>query len=237
MDDLYIVMPAYNEEACIESVVRSWYECLEKNGGEGSKLVVADSGSSDRTHEILLKLGEELPKLEILKKSEKQHGPKLLALYGYAVENGADWIFQTDSDGQTMPSEFSGFWELRNRYDAVIGNRTVRGDGKYRAFVEKVVVILLKIYFGVDVPDANAPFRLMRTSLVGKYIDRFPKDYNIPNIIFTSYFAHYKENITFREITFKNRDTGKNSIDIGKIVKIGIKALRDFRMFKKNMKV
>ena len=29
MDTLYIVMPAYNEEENIESVVRSWYPVLE----------------------------------------------------------------------------------------------------------------------------------------------------------------------------------------------------------------
>ena len=57
MDDLYIVMPAYNEEANIESVISAWYPVLEGKG-EGSRLVVADSGSVDKTHEILLSLKE-----------------------------------------------------------------------------------------------------------------------------------------------------------------------------------
>lgn len=46
MDKLYVVMPAYNEEANIEAVVRSWYPILERKS-EGSRLIVADSGSSD----------------------------------------------------------------------------------------------------------------------------------------------------------------------------------------------
>ena len=34
MDNLYIVMPAYNEEDNIESVVRAWYPVMfEKTGG------------------------------------------------------------------------------------------------------------------------------------------------------------------------------------------------------------
>ena len=53
MDNLYIVMPAYNEEANIEKVVSDWYPIIEDKG-EGSRMVVADSGSSDRTHEILV---------------------------------------------------------------------------------------------------------------------------------------------------------------------------------------
>ena len=113
MDDLYIVMPAYNEEANIESVISAWYPVLEGKG-EGSRLVVADSGSVDKTHEILLSLKEKYPKLEVLPDTLKQHGPKLIALYKYAIEKNADFIFQTDSDGQTDPAEFSAFWDLRN---------------------------------------------------------------------------------------------------------------------------
>ena len=46
---LYIVMPAYNEEENIGDVVASWYPKLEL-AGANSRLVVADSGSSDKTH-------------------------------------------------------------------------------------------------------------------------------------------------------------------------------------------
>ena len=226
MDDLYIVMPAYNEEANIESVISAWYPVLEGKG-EGSRLVVADSGSVDKTHEILLSLKEKYPKLEVLPDTLKQHGPKLIALYKYAIGKNADFIFQTD---------FSAFWDLRNEYDAILGNRVVRGDGKSRKFVENFLCFLLRLHFGVKVKDSNAPFRLMRSSLVGKYVGRFREDYNLPNVMLTTFFAYYKEKYTLREITFKPRQGGKNSINIKKIIKIGWAALADFRAFKKEMK-
>ena len=47
MDNLYIVMPAYNEEENIREVVQSWYPLLEGKS-EDSRLVIADSGSKDR---------------------------------------------------------------------------------------------------------------------------------------------------------------------------------------------
>ena len=235
MDDLYIVMPAYNEAANIESVISAWYPVLEGKG-EGSRLVVADSGSVDKTHEILLSLKEKYPKLEVLPDTLKQHGPKLIALYKYAIGKNADFIFQTDSDGQTDPAEFSAFWDLRNEYDAILGNRVVRGDGKSRKFVENFLCFLLRLHFGVKVKDSNAPFRLMRSYLVGKYVGRFREDYNLPNVMLTTFFAYYKEKYTLREITFKPRQGGKNSINIKKIIKIGWAALADFRAFKKEMK-
>lgn len=234
MDKLYIVMPAYNEEENIETVVKAWYPLIVSAGND-SKLIVADSGSSDQTHNILLKLQLKFPQLEILTETGKQHGPKVIALYNYAIDQGADFIFQTDSDGQTNPSEFGGFWNLRNTYDAIIGYRQIRGDGIFRAFVEKVVCLLLKIYFGVSVPDANAPFRLMKADMVKKYLLKFPADYNLPNIMLTTYFSYYNEKITFQPVSFKPRQGGSNSINIPKIIKIGWKALGDFKLLKKEL--
>ncbi|MBE7069683.1 MAG: glycosyltransferase family 2 protein [Ruminococcaceae bacterium] len=234
MDTLYVVMPAYNEKDNIEEVVSSWYPVLEGKSPE-SRLVVADSGSTDGTHEILEKMKETYPQLEILTDSGKQHGPKVIALYSYAIKNGADYIFQTDSDGQTLPEEFDAFWQLRNGYKGIFGHRAVRGDGKSRAFVEKVVCFLLKCYFHVKVPDANAPFRLMEAKTVAKYLPRLDKDYNLPNIMMTTYFAYYKEEMVFKQVTFRPRQGGKNSINIRKIIKIGWKALKDFRNLKKAM--
>lgn len=234
-DILYVVMPSYNEEENIEAVVREWYKILDGKG-ENSKLVIADSGSSDSTHDILVRLQKDFSKLVILSETGKQHGPKVIALYDYAIKNGADYIFQTDSDGQTDSAEFDAFWDMRKDYDAILGHRSVRGDGKSRAFVEHVVCFLLKIYFGVKVPDANAPFRLMKSEAVGKYLYKLPEDYNLPNIMMTTYFAHYKEKLAFKEVTFKPRQGGVNSINIPKIVKIGWKALGDFRILKKGMK-
>lgn len=233
MDILYIVMPAYNEETNIEHVIESWYPIIADK--EESRLVIADSGSTDKTHEILCALKEKYSKLEILENTEKQHGPKLIALYDYAIKRGADYVFQTDSDGQTNPDEFAAFWEIREKYDAIIGKRLTRGDGKTRLFVEHVLCKLLKVIFKVNVPDANAPFRLMKTKLVERYLYRLPSDYNLPNVMLTTYFASFKENIEFISISFKPRQGGVNSINFRKIAKIGLEAIRDFYRFKKDI--
>lgn len=236
MESLFIVMPAYNEECNIENVVKAWYPILEGKA-DNSRLVIADYGSKDRTHEILEDLKKsKYPKLEVLQTTNQFHGPKVIALYDYAIQNGIDYVFQTDSDGQTNPDEFNAFWQMRDKYDGIFGNRTVRGDGKDRAFVEKVVCFLLKLYFGVEVPDANAPFRLMKCEVVKKYLNKMPNDYNLPNIMMTTYYAYYQERMTFREISFKPRTAGVNSVNIPRIVKIGWKALGDFRNLKKGMK-
>ena len=236
MDTLYIVIPAYNEAENIAACVADWYPIVERYGGEGSRLVVIDDGSKDDTNALLCDMAKDRPLLTPLTKTNGGHGSAVLYGYRYAIEHGADWIFQTDADGQTNPGEFDGFWNERNQYDAVIGYRTKRGDGAQRAVVEKVVCLLLRLYFGVKVPDANAPFRLMRTEIVKKYIVRLPWDFYIPNIMLTAYFARYQEKLKFLPISFKPRVKGKNSLNLKRIVKIGWQAMKDFSRLRKNMK-
>ena len=235
-ETLYIVMPAYNEEANIKTTLDAWYPVIEKHNKTGnSRLVVVNDGSKDNTYKMMQEYAEAHPLFVPLTKPNGGHGSTVIFAYDYAIKSGADWIFQTDSDGQTNPDEFDAFWNERDNYDAIFGNRTVRGDGKSRAFVEKVVCMLVKHYFGVKVPDANAPFRLMRADKVSKYLGKLKPDYNLPNIMMTTYFVYYKDRVTFKEISFKPREKGTNSINIKKIIKIGQQALKDFRELKKNL--
>jgi glycosyltransferase involved in cell wall biosynthesis len=234
---LYIVIPAYNEEENIEQCVNDWYPVVESyDGGGVSRLVIVNDGSKDRTYEKLIKLAETRPLLMPLNKVNGGHGSAVLYGYQYAVDQGADWIFQTDSDCQTDPAEFQAFWDAREEQEAVIGYRPDRGDGKDRKFVEGVVCFLLKMIFGVKVKDANAPFRLMRRELVTKYIQKLPKDFDLPNIMLTTYFVYYGHRVLFLPISFKPRRKGKNSINPKKIIKIGWKAVGDFRRLRKDMK-
>ena len=236
MDKLYIVIPAYNEEENILTVVQKWYSVLDY-GSQDSKIVVADSGSTDKTHEILVELQKSYSKLEILQNTEKGHGPKVMALYEYALKNEADYIFQTDGDNQTKPEEFEDFWKERKKYDAIVGKRIAREDGKIRAFVEGVVCFLLRLIFNIKIPDANAPFRLMKAYMLKKYIKRLPANYNLPNIMFTTFWVYYGEAVLFKEISFLQREKGKNSINLFKIFKIGMAAVGDWIQIKKRMKL
>ena len=95
--------------------------------------------------------------------------------------------------------------------------------------------LLLRIYFRVEIPDANAPFRLLNVNVLKKYLDKMPENYNLPNIMLTTYFVFYKERYSFQDITFKSRQGGVNSINMRKIFRIGINALKDFRKFKRDM--
>lgn len=235
MDNLFIVIPAYNEQDTISMVVNEWYEVIDRYS-ELSRLVVVNDGSKDNTAQILDECAKDRTKMVVLNKKNGGHGSALLAGYQYAIENGADYIFQTDSDGQTSAEEFLPFWDKRQEYDMLIGNRNKREDGFSRIVVTRVLRFVLWLIFGEWVIDANTPYRLMKTSKLKSTLEIMPENYNLPNVIISVVFQRYKYRVLYMPITFRPRQGGINSINLKKICKIGWKALKDFREIKGNMK-
>ncbi len=236
MNKLYMILPAYNEQDNIESTATEWHKVLTKTGDKDSKLVIIDDGSKDGTYKKLLELEQKLPNLKAITKPNSGHGATLLYGYNLALEEKADYIFQTDSDGQTIADEFVNFWENRENYSAQIGHRNHREDGLSRVFVTKVLKIVLRAIFGLNITDANTPFRLINFATMSKYIPQIPKDFNLSNVMLTVLMVKNKENIIFKPITFRPRQGGVNSINLKRITAIGIQAIKDFKVIKKGLK-
>lgn len=237
-DILYIVMPAYNEAANIEEVIRQWHPVCEKINSEGnvSKLVIANDGSKDNTFQIMQQLQEKYPCLVPIDKPNSGHGATVLYLYRHAIACGANFIFQTDSDGQTLPEEFFQMWENRNEYDFHIGTRGGRQDGASRVFVTKTLRLVVWLMFHVWVKDANTPFRLMKSDRLQNIMKYIPEDFFLANVAISAIAVKKNEKIAWYPITFRPRQGGVNSINMKRIFKIGLKALGDFRRINRTLK-
>lgn len=238
MDKIYFVLPAYNEEANIEEVIAQWHPVCERINAEGNEahLVIANDGSKDRTFAIMQNLQSKYPLLKPLDKPNSGHGATVLYLYRYAIENKADFIFQTDSDGQTLPEEFWQMWNNRHNYDFQIGTRGGRQDGASRVFVTKTLRLVVWLMFHVWVKDANTPFRLLKTDKLIPILNVIPQDYNLANVAVSAIAVRWHYNIGWYPITFRPRQGGVNSINMRRIFKIGAKALTDFQTINKNLR-
>ncbi len=226
-DKLYIVIPAYNEEANIRKVVDEWYP-MAVMAGEDSRLVIVDDGSRDNTLAVLKEEQKSRPKLIVKHKENSGHGGTILYGYKFALSEGADYVFQTDSDGQTNPAEFEEFYRCRRRYDMVIGSRKGRQDGLSRVLVTKILKAVVFLSFHVWVEDANTPFRLMKAETLKRELKYVPKDYFLTNVLLTVAFTKHNRSVRYIPITFRPRQGGVNSINMKRIFGIGKNALRDF---------
>ena len=231
MDTLYLVIPAYNEEETISAVACAWHSIVDEIGGE-SRIVIVNDGSRDHTGEILEQLQEKLPRLVPLSKENGGHGAAIAFGYRYAMEHGADYVFQTDSDGQTVPEEFWPFWEARNTYDYQIGHRKRRQDGFARVVVTRVLRLVLLGVFGVWILDANTPFRLMSGKSLEKLLPLLPKNHNLTNVLLSVLYQASGCPGRFLPITFLARQGGVNSINLRRITGIGWTAVWDFCRFR-----
>lgn len=227
-EKLYIIIPAYNEEDNIESVVCDWYSIIAEMSEE-SRLVVIDDGSKDSTYNMIKRLQKRYPRLIAVTKENGGHGATCLYGYRYAIENHADYIFQTDSDEQTISKEFWEFWKNRESYDMVIGWRKDREDGISRVIVTKTLKKVIKYCFKVDTKDANTPFRLMKINKLKECIELIPENYNLSNVLISVIYEKRNFKIKYIPITFRKRQGGKNSINLKRIFSIGKEALKDFK--------
>lgn len=231
---LIIVIPAYNEEENIAATLNQWYPVVERIGNN-SRLVILNDGSKDNTAAILNSHTSSHPQLQVIDKPNSGHGATLLAGYHYAIGQQAGFVFQTDSDGQTDPNEFWDFWELRNSFDVIIGDRSKRQDGISRVVVTNVLKFVVKRYFGVLSEDANCPFRLMRTDCLADQLPLIPNDYNLTNVALTAAFHKKGCAVKYMPVTFRPRQGGTNSINLPRIIGIGKKALDDFKAINKTI--
>ena len=241
MENFAFVMPAYNESENIVETIKQWYPVVEKiNGYENcsATLIIANDGSKDNTYEVMQSLKEsgDYKYFEPLTKKNGGHGQTVLFLYRYALDHGADYVFQTDSDGQTNPDEFWEMFEHRHDHDFQIGFRKNRQDGTDRLFVTKTLRLVVWLMFHVWVTDANTPFRLMASAKLKKIMDVIPEDYFLCNVAISAIAVKWKYKVKFYEITFKPRQGGVNSINMKRIFKIGLKALVDFWKINANLR-
>lgn len=236
MDSLFIIIPAYNEEQTISTVIDEWYKVIEKHPGNGkSRLVIVNDGSKDATYDIMVEESKKREMFTPITKPNGGHGSTVLFGYHYALENEADYIFQTDSDGQTSADEFENFWQQREDNDMVIGWRNQREDGFSRIIVTNVLKLVLKLCFGVWITDANTPFRLIKSCSLRQHIDKIPQGFNLSNVLLSVLLKKSNSKVTYVPITFKPRQGGVNSINLRKIIAIGWQAIKDFRTLNRNL--
>lgn len=159
VNEISIVLPAYNEEPNVEGVVRSVVEYM--NGlGIDYEVVVVNDGSHDRTGEILDRLKGEIPRLR------PQHHPQNRG-YGSALRTGFDasvkrYVFYMDGDGQFDIRELELLLPLASEDCIVTGYRIERRDPLVRRLNAKLFGgFLVRILLNVYVRDLNCAFKLI----------------------------------------------------------------------------
>lgn len=163
MNQVILVIPAFNEEKNIQAVV----ENLIRNYPELDYVVIND-GSTDSTEEILRKNGYNHICL-----------PVNLGLAGcfqtgmkYAYEKGYSCAVQFDGDGQHRPEYIASMKEKMDQgYDIVIGSRFIVGkkDWSMRMIGSRLIGAAVYLTTGARLTDPTSGMRLFSRKMIKEF--------------------------------------------------------------------
>ena len=127
----WLILPTYNEAENIEAIATAAGEVLAAANDGQYKILVVDDGSPDGTGDIADRLAAEREQVEVLHRTEKNGiGPAYLAGFRYALDHGAAYVMEMDSDFSHNPADLARLLAaVRSDADLALGSRYVPGGG------------------------------------------------------------------------------------------------------------
>lgn len=213
-----IIIPAYNEEACIYKTICE----LRENAPEFDYVIINDC-STDRTREICEKNNFNIINLPI----NLGIGGAVQTGYKYAYSHGYECAVQVDGDGQHDVSYLKSMADYMetNQIDMVIGSRFIEKKGFQSSFMRrlgiKIFTILIKIVTGKKITDATSGLRMVGKNALKLFAEDYPKDYPEPE----STVVVLRKGLKVEEIpvTMRERGGGQSSISVRKSIYYMIK--------------
>ena len=148
-----ICIPAYNEEATIEEAIRSAAATLQRSGLAG-EILVLDDRSADGTWEILQRLKDIVPKVQIRRHQVNQGIAKTFTeLYHWA---SMDLVFLNSADGQWKMQILLEMLPLMKDADLVVARRKHKYHRLNRRIVSWFFNLLPLLMFRTKTYDAGS---------------------------------------------------------------------------------
>lgn len=202
---LSVVVPAYNEESGISSLLDDIKKTMAKVE-ENYEVIVVDDGSQDRTAEIVKSF-----KWVKLIQHERNKG------YGAAIKTGiknaeGESILIIDADGTYSPEEIPKLLKDAPRYDMVVGARTgekveiplLRRPGKF------ILSKLANYLTDAKIPDLNSGLRIFKRATAVRFFNLLPSKFSFTTTITIAYLCN-DYSIKFIPINYYKRK-GKSKI-------------------------
>ncbi|MCA2621697.1 MULTISPECIES: glycosyltransferase [unclassified Microcystis] len=213
---LSIIIPAYNEEDCIESTTHLISERLERDKIDYEILVVNDN-SKDNTEAVLQKINQENPRIRYI----NNYYPNG---FGFAVRCGlenfsGDAVAVVMADNSDSPDNMVDYYyKLQEGYDCVFGSRFIKG-GKvidypiHKLFVNRLANLFIQVLFGLKFNDTTNAFKIYRKEVIEGISPLLSHHFNLTvEMPLKAIVRGYS--YTTIPITWRNRTTGISKLKL-----------------------
>jgi glycosyltransferase involved in cell wall biosynthesis len=168
---LLLLIPAYNEEARIEPVLREFAQYFQEHYHGKFSLVVVLNGCRDNTLGVVERVARDFPAIRA------ENFPDPIGKGGALIEGlrlapAADVIGYVDADGASPPRALHALVKLIGEADCVIGSRWLPGavlhqaQTKLRRFTSRCFHLVVESLFLMHIKDTQCPCKVLRRSAV-----------------------------------------------------------------------
>lgn len=168
-EKLTVVIPAFDEQEMISSVLSD----LQTHCSDFvHEVIVVDDGSSDCTGDAAEKGGARVIR------HRRNRG------YGAALKTGinaatTELVLTMDADGQHRAEDVQRLWEHRADGDMIVGQRLgLLHSPAWRMPGKWLLGRMANYIVGQTIPDLNCGLRLMRRSIMSKYVHLCPSGFS-----------------------------------------------------------
>jgi dolichol-phosphate mannosyltransferase len=173
-----VIVPTFNERDNIGSLI-------EKLLGLPYDLhvLVVDDASPDGTGDFVADRQQRQPRLHLIRRPGKLGlGSAYRDGFRYALQNGAEYIFEMDADFSHDPESIGEFLKHAEQADVVLGSRYLNGVTVVNWPLQRLILsytanLYTRIVTGLPVKDATGGFKCFRRrALEGIRLDRVRSD-------------------------------------------------------------
>lgn len=225
IEDLSIIIPAYNEEKRLPPTLRRVVNYFSDTPVDLEVLVVND-GSSDRTTSTVNAM--EYPQVTVI---EHQENKGKFAAIRTGIESASkQWVLIYDADGATPIAELEKFMPYLGDNICIIGSRAVEGSSctkpqpGWRQYGGRLGNALIRRFSGLPYKDTQCGFKLLSAPLAKKIaaemeIERFAGDVELLMLA-------RRHGATIREVGIEWHDVPVSTVRITDFPKTLIDLLR-----------
>jgi dolichol-phosphate mannosyltransferase len=171
--EAWLILPTYNEAENVRAIVSAAGAVLADAAPEGFRVLVVDDGSPDGTGRIADDLAAEHEWVQVLHRSEKNGiGPAYLAGFRHALDHGAGYVMEMDSDFSHDPADLARLLAaVRGGADLALGSRYIAGGGVrdwglLRRFISEGGSTYARLVLGLKVRDLTGGFKCFRREVL-----------------------------------------------------------------------
>ncbi len=161
-----IVVPCYNEEEMLHMFYEETTKCINTINNYSFHFIFIDDGSRDKTHEILIELGNTYDNVSYL--SFSRNFGKEAGMYAGLSYSTADYVIVMDADLQHPPALIPEMIRnIEDGYDCCAAMRTTReGESKVRSFFSRSFYKLSNKITDIDLVQGAVDYRIMSRPMV-----------------------------------------------------------------------